>query len=157
MNPGSIKYRQLKAFALVVEAGSFRAAADWLAGILLFIGLGFLVAPVAALFAGLYADEVAEVVERTRYPTDRPGVPQPLMTGLLAALRFTGFVVLVNIAMLPLLVSGAGNHIPEEGSAEACAKGKKLTLSGLWHRRSCRGNPDLSPAGDPVPPGRGPS
>lgn len=30
MNPGSIKYRQLKAFALVVEAGSFRAAADWL-------------------------------------------------------------------------------------------------------------------------------
>ena len=31
MNPGSIKYRQLKAFALVVETGSFRGAADWLA------------------------------------------------------------------------------------------------------------------------------
>jgi len=28
MNPASIKYRQLKAFALVVETGSFRAAAD---------------------------------------------------------------------------------------------------------------------------------
>lgn len=81
----------------------WHTAADWLAGLLLFVGLGFLVAPVAALFAGLYADEIAEVVERTRYPFDRPGVSQPLMTGLLAALRFTGFVVLVNIAMLPLL------------------------------------------------------
>ncbi|MCM5559651.1 sulfate transporter family protein [Pleomorphomonas sp. JP5] len=81
----------------------WQTAADWLAGLLLFVGLGFLVAPVAALFAGLYADEVAEVVERTRYPLDRPGVSQPLMTGLVSALRFTGFVVLVNIAMLPLL------------------------------------------------------
>ena len=90
-------------YLVAMLPAEWQTAADWLAGILLFVGLGFLVAPVAALFAGLYADEVAEVVERTRYPTDRPGVPQPLMTGLLAALRFTGFVVLVNIAMLPLL------------------------------------------------------
>ncbi len=82
---------------------NWRTAVDWLAGLLLFVGLGFLVAPVTALFAGLYADEVAEVVERTRYPADKPGVSQPLMTGLLQALRFTAFVVLVNIAMLPLL------------------------------------------------------
>ncbi|MBS1182956.1 MAG: Carbamoyl-phosphate synthase large chain [Proteobacteria bacterium] len=82
---------------------SWQTAAEWLVGLLLFVGLGFLVAPVTALFAGLYADEVAEVVERTRYSTDRPGVSQPLMTSLFAALRFTGFVVLVNIAMLPLL------------------------------------------------------
>lgn len=82
---------------------NWRTAVDWLAGLLLFLGLGFLVAPVTALFAGLYADEVAEVVERTRYPEDRPGVSQPLMTGLVQALRFTAFVVLVNIAMLPLL------------------------------------------------------
>ncbi|PKR88509.1 cysteine biosynthesis protein CysZ [Pleomorphomonas diazotrophica] len=81
----------------------WQTAADWLAGLLLFVGLGFLVAPVTALFAGLYADEVAEVVERTRYPTERPGVSQSLMIGFLSALRFTGFVVLVNIAMLPLL------------------------------------------------------
>lgn len=82
---------------------NWRTAVDWLTGLLLFVGLGFLVAPVTALFAGLYADEVAEVVERTRYPADRPGVSQPLMTGLIQALRFTAFVVLVNIAMLPLL------------------------------------------------------
>lgn len=81
----------------------WRTAVEWLVGILLFVGLGFLVAPVTALFAGIYADEVAEVVERTRYPADRPGVSQPLMTGLVQALRFTAFVVLVNIAMLPLL------------------------------------------------------
>lgn len=82
---------------------TWRTTADWLTGLLLFVGLGFLVAPVTALFAGLYADEIAEVVERTRYPTERPGVSQPLMISLVQALRFTGFVVLVNIAMLPLL------------------------------------------------------
>jgi CysZ protein len=81
----------------------WRTAVDWLVGLLLFVGLGFLVAPVAALFAGLYADEAAEVVERTRYPDDRPGVSQPLMTSLILALRFTALVVLINIAMLPLL------------------------------------------------------
>ncbi len=89
-------------FAAALPDG-WQTAAEWLAGLLLFVGLGFLVAPVTALLAGLYADEVAEVVERTRYSADRPGVSQPLMTGLFAALRFTGFVVLVNIAMLPLL------------------------------------------------------
>ena len=90
-------------YLVAMLPAEWQTAADWLAGLLLFVGLGFLVAPVAALFAGLYADEVAEVVERARYPTDRPGVPQPLTTSLLATLRFTGLVVLVNIAMLPLL------------------------------------------------------
>lgn len=90
-------------YLVAMLPAEWHTAADWLAGLLLFVGLGFLVAPVTALFAGLYADEVAEVVERTRYPADRPGVPQPLMIGFLSALRFTGFVVLVNIAMLPLL------------------------------------------------------
>lgn len=90
-------------YLIAMLPAEWQTAADWLAGLLLFVGLGFLVAPVTALFAGLYADEVAEVVERTRYPTERPGVSQPLMVGFLSALRFTGFVVLVNIAMLPLL------------------------------------------------------
>ena len=90
-------------YLVAMLPAEWQTAADWLAGLLLFVGLGFLVAPVAALFAGLYADEVAEVVERARYPADRPGVPQPLTTSLLATLRFTGLVVLVNIAMLPLL------------------------------------------------------
>ncbi len=89
-------------FAAALPDG-WRTAAEWVTGLLLFVGLGFLVAPVTALFAGLYADEVAEVVERTRYANDRPGVSQPLITGLVAALRFTGLVVLVNVAMLPLL------------------------------------------------------
>ena len=81
----------------------WQSAATFVAGIVLFVGLGFLVAPVTALFAGLYTDEVAEVVETTRYPADRPGVAQPMWVGLLAALRFTGFVIAVNILMLPLL------------------------------------------------------
>lgn len=81
----------------------WQTASEVLGGLLLFIGLGFLVAPVAALFAGLYTDEVAEVVETTRYPADRPGTSQPILVGLGAALRFTGFVIAVNVLMLPLL------------------------------------------------------
>ncbi len=81
----------------------WQSAATFIAGIVLFVGLGFLVAPVTALFAGLYTDEVAEVVEATRYPADRPGVAQPMWISLMAALRFTGFVIAVNIFMLPLL------------------------------------------------------
>jgi len=81
----------------------WQGAATFIAGFVLFVGLGFLVAPVTALFAGLYTDEVAEVVEKTRYPADRPGVAQPMWVGLVAALRFTGLVIAVNILMLPLL------------------------------------------------------
>jgi CysZ protein len=38
-------------------------AIDILTGIGLLIGLGFLVAPVAALFAGLFTDEIAKEIE----------------------------------------------------------------------------------------------
>ncbi|MCP4383179.1 MAG: cysteine biosynthesis protein CysZ, partial [Hyphomicrobiales bacterium] len=38
------------------------------AGVGVLIGLAFLVAPVTALVAGLFTDEIAAVVERTHYP-----------------------------------------------------------------------------------------
>ena len=60
----------------VARHGAF----DILTGIGLVIGLGFLVAPVTALFAGLFLDDVAEVVERTHYPADPPGRPLPFAT-----------------------------------------------------------------------------
>ena len=47
-------------------------AFEILTGIGLVIGLGFLVAPVAALFVGFFLDDIAEAVERTHYPADRP-------------------------------------------------------------------------------------
>src|SRR5687767_2732503 len=43
------------------------AALSVVTGLGLVIGLGFLIAPVTALFAGIFLDDIAEVVERTHY------------------------------------------------------------------------------------------
>lgn len=78
-----------------------------LTGIGFFIGLGFLVAPITSLLAGLFADEVAEVVERTHYPDDPPGRALPFGEQLVTTLKFTGVVILGNlVALLLLLVPG---------------------------------------------------
>jgi CysZ protein len=77
---------------------------DILTGIGLFIGLGFLIAPVTALFAGLFLDDVAEEVERIHYPFDPPGREMPFGPALLSALRFTGLVVIVNALVLLLVL-----------------------------------------------------
>ena len=74
-----------------------------LAGIGLVIGLGFLLAPVTSLFAGLFLDSIAEVVERTHYPDDPPGRDMPIGQSLASTLRFFGVVLLVNLIALPLV------------------------------------------------------
>ena len=85
------------------------ATLDIMTGVGLLVGLGFLVAPVAALFAGIFLDDVAEVVELTHYPTDPPGRPQPLLTGIVTAAKFLLLVLLVNAVALPLvLILGFG-------------------------------------------------
>ena len=85
--------------------------AGWLgaivAGIILAMGMALLVAPVTAIIAGLFLDDVAEVVERTDYPDDPPGRPVPALHSLVLAIKFFGVVVLGNIvALLLLLVPG---------------------------------------------------
>ncbi|MER8592052.1 sulfate transporter family protein [Mesorhizobium sp. M1182] len=85
--------------------------AGWLgavvAGIGLALGLALLIAPVTAIIAGLFLDDVAEVVERTDYPTDPPGRAVPALRSLVLAIRFFGVVILGNIvALLLLLVPG---------------------------------------------------
>jgi CysZ protein len=78
-------------------------------GVGLVLVLGFLVAPVTALFAGLFLDDVADVVERTHYASDPPGRALPLPRSLATSLRFLGIVLLVNAFALPLvLVVGFG-------------------------------------------------
>jgi CysZ protein len=62
---------------------------------------------VTAVIAGLFLDDVAEVVERTDYPNDPPGRPVPALHSLVLAIKFFGVVVLGNIvALLLLLVPG---------------------------------------------------
>ncbi len=75
-----------------------------LTGIGLVIGLGFLIAPVTALFAGLFLDDIAELVERTHYPADPAGRPLPIVRGAVTSLKFLSVVLLVNAVALPLVL-----------------------------------------------------
>ena len=88
-------------------AGWLGFVAAIIAGIGLALGLAMLIAPVTALIAGLFLDDVAEVVERTDYPADPPGNALPAVQALWLSLKFLGVVILGNIvALLLLLVPG---------------------------------------------------
>lgn len=77
------------------------------AGLGLVVGLAFLVAPVSSLFAGLFTDEIAALVERRHYPGDPPGTDVPVLASIRDTIVFTGVVILVNVvALLLLLVPG---------------------------------------------------
>ncbi|MGO4639314.1 sulfate transporter family protein [Mesorhizobium sp. 2RAF45] len=82
--------------------------AGWLGGIIAAIALAFgmalLVAPVTAVIAGLFLDDVAEVVERTDYPRDPVGRAMPALRSLVLAIKFFGVVILGNIVALMLLL-----------------------------------------------------
>ncbi|WP_406873232.1 sulfate transporter family protein [Aminobacter sp. P9b] len=73
------------------------------AGIGLAFGLALLIAPVTAIIAGLFLDDVAEVVEKTSYPGDRPGQPVPALRSLVLAIKFFGIVILGNLLALFLM------------------------------------------------------
>jgi CysZ protein len=90
-------------YLLVLPFPWLETAVSILTGIGLIVGLAFLVAPATALFAGLFLDEVAEVVERTHYPGAAPGRALPLGRSIVATLQFTLIVLLVNLIALPLV------------------------------------------------------
>ncbi|MEL7272103.1 MAG: sulfate transporter family protein [Pseudomonadota bacterium] len=81
----------------------------WVLGAGLIIGLGFLIAPVTSVFAGVFLDDVAEEVEKVHYPTDKPGTPLPLGQSIGISLRFFALVLIGNfIALILALVLGLG-------------------------------------------------
>ncbi len=96
---------------LDLMSGQLPGWAQWLgtAGQVIFylgaaLGLGLLIAPVTALIAGLFLDDVAEIVERDDYPGDSPGRPLPLGASIAHSLKFLGVVLLGNLLALVLLL-----------------------------------------------------
>jgi CysZ protein len=80
---------------------------QWLGGLALVVGSIFLIPPVTSLIAGLYLDDIAEVVERERFPSDPPGRELATLPAIGLALKFFVVVLLVNIlALFLLLVPG---------------------------------------------------
>jgi CysZ protein len=73
----------------------------------LFILLAFFIGPISVLVAGLFMDDLAEVVEADLYPPERRGRPIPAFQAILMGLRFAGVSAGVNfLALLLLLVPG---------------------------------------------------
>ena len=77
-------------------------------GVALFIVYFFLMAPVMAMFAGFFLDEIAGRIERTHYPQDAPGKPLGTTQATITALQFAAVVLVVNIAVLPMVFFGVG-------------------------------------------------
>lgn len=85
-------------------AGWFGFVLGVAAGIGLALGLALLIAPVTAIMAGLFLDDVAEVIEVRCYPDEPVGKALPFATALGYTIRFFGVVILGNLAALALLL-----------------------------------------------------
>jgi CysZ protein len=78
------------------------------AGLVLLVAFFFMMAPVTAIFAGLYLDDVAGRVEARHYSQDIRGKPLSGFRAVQTSLQFALIVLLVNIAVLPLVFTGIG-------------------------------------------------
>jgi CysZ protein len=107
----------LVAFAMPLLDDLFPGLPEWidwaalalaaLAGFGIAFGLAFLLAPVTALVAGLFLDDVAEVVERRDYPAEVAGRAMPLGAAMIGSIKFLGVLIVGNlVALLLLLVPG---------------------------------------------------
>jgi CysZ protein len=67
-----------------------------------------LAVPVTAMFAGLYLDRIAEVIERVHYPADAPGRAPPALTAFRGGVEFAAVALLVNLIALPFLFFAIG-------------------------------------------------
>lgn len=105
------------AFAWPWVSGYMPGLPDWtgwltvifgiMASIGLALSLALLLAPVTAIIAGFFLDDVAEVVEARDYPGDPPGKALPLWPAIAGSLKFLGVVLIGNlIALFLLLIPG---------------------------------------------------
>ena len=89
---------------LVGPVGGLDTLVSW-GSALFMIGLSvFLMVPVAALFTGLFLDEVAQAVEDRHYPGAPPVPRLPLADALIDSLNFFGLLIAVNAVSLALLL-----------------------------------------------------
>ncbi|MEP2942930.1 MAG: sulfate transporter family protein [Hyphomicrobiales bacterium] len=94
---------------LVVPYPWLETIIAWATGAGMLVGLGFFIAPVTSVFAGIFLDEIAEKVEDRFYPQDPRGREMPLLKSLGLTTRFVMTVLGVNIvALILFFVLGLG-------------------------------------------------
>ena len=96
---------------VTVETPWIATTVSVLAGLGLFVAMIFLVAPISALVAGFYLDELAERVETTSAPSWPAGRALPAGKSMWLAARFALVALAVNIGALMLLLVPGVNAI----------------------------------------------
>jgi CysZ protein len=82
------------------------------AGLGIVVGSVFLMPAVTALVAGLFVDDIAREVERSRYPGEPEGKPLPFLRAILEGVKTALLAVAVYLVALPfLLLAGFGAFI----------------------------------------------
>jgi CysZ protein len=76
-------------------------ALELLAPVILIMGLFAVGAPVAALFASLYLDKVADAIEARSYASDPKAPGTSFATGLGAGIRLAGLILVADLLLLP--------------------------------------------------------
>ena len=99
----------------------------------LLVGLVFLVAPVSALVAGFYLDELAEPVERSIAP-EHVGDALPGGQAMWLAVKFTAVSVLVNLFALALLLLPGVNLLAFFGANAYLLGREYFELAALRYR-----------------------
>jgi CysZ protein len=87
---------------------------ELLAPVLVIVLAFFLGAPVAAIFASLYLDRIAKIVEAKYYKADAPAAGAPFFASLMLALRLLAWILVFGLALLPVDVA-----LPVVGSVAA--------------------------------------
>jgi len=78
------------------------------AGLGLFALAVLMISPVTAIFAGLFLDGIAAMVEVKHYPMDRTGQDLPFRQALFTGIQFGLLVLAINILLLPVIFLGVG-------------------------------------------------
>ena len=89
------------------------AVVGWIVAVALGVGLlagaVLLMPAVTAVVASLFADEIAEIVERTHYPADPPGRALPLVRATVEGAKIALLAVAIYLVAAPfLLFAGIG-------------------------------------------------
>ena len=76
------------------------------------VGVIFLMPAVTSLVAGFFSDEIADLVERTYYPADPPGVALPVGLAAVEATKASLLAILIYLGAVPfLLFAGLGGVV----------------------------------------------
>ncbi|MBX9710838.1 MAG: sulfate transporter family protein [Xanthobacteraceae bacterium] len=79
------------------------------AGLGVVFGAIFLMPAITSLVASVFVDDVADIVERTHYPAERPGKALPVGRATIEAVKTSLLTVVVYLVALPLVfILGAG-------------------------------------------------